>query len=113
MPTILLTAWTFIKRLNLSQIALVVAVGFALFYRVSLHAEQRHAAKVQERVNELRYQLDAITAKRNEQAETTKGSIAKADEGNKSADRVAKRIEAAPLPGNCATPPAIMGSADL
>ena len=100
MPTILLTVWSFIKRLNLSQIALVAAIGFALFYRVGLGIERRHAGKLQERVNELRFQLDAISAKRNEQADTTKGTIAKG-------------IESSPIVPGCITPPAIMGSADL
>lgn len=60
--------------------------------------------------NELRAELKAISDKRNEQKAETKQRIDQADKGNKAADTVAKKIEAAPLPGNCATPVEIMGA---
>src|SRR4051812_39016630 len=88
-------------------LALVCAVEF-----VALKAEKRHSAKLQAQVSKLNGELQRISTAKNEQRETTKVNIAKADNGRKRAETIARRIEAAPLPGNCRTPSEIMG-ADL
>jgi hypothetical protein len=88
-------------------LALVCVVEF-----IALKAEKRHSSKLQAQIVKLDAQLRAITTAKNEQKQVTKGNIVKAEEGRKKADVVAKRIEQAPLPGNCATPKEIL-EADL
>jgi hypothetical protein len=57
-----------------------------------------------------RNELRDISSKRNEQAKRTEGNIEQAERGNKEADDRARKIEEAPLPGNCKTPPEIIGA---
>lgn len=64
------------------------------------------------KVVEARRELDRISIAKNEQAKRAEGNIEKAERGNREADKQAERIEKAPLPGNCETPPEILG-ADL
>lgn len=112
MPPFLIPALAFVRRLNLSQIALVVAIAFALMFRVQLGIERRHSEKQQTRINELVAELKRISTAKNDQAETTGRNIGKAVNHSRQADKVARVIEAAPLLGNCKTPAEIMG-ADL
>lgn len=67
---------------------------------------------LKEKLEDCRGDLESISAKRNEQKPITERRVIVAEQGRKQADRVAERIEAAPLPGQCQTPDAIMG-ADL
>jgi hypothetical protein len=60
--------------------------------------------------NELRAELKRISTVKNEQVERTKETIRYVERIRKEADGVAEKIEAAPLPGNCTTPDAIMGA---
>jgi hypothetical protein len=62
--------------------------------------------------NELRAELKSISDRKNEQKAETGKRIEQAERGNEQADKRAERIEKAPLPGGCVTPPEIMG-ADL
>jgi hypothetical protein len=112
MLAFLAPALAFLKRLNLSQIALIALAALCLFLKLSLASEQRHSAKLQGQVVKLTAELQRISTAKDEQRVETVKTIAKADAGNKAADKVADRIEAAPLPGNCKTPATIMG-ADL
>jgi hypothetical protein len=57
-----------------------------------------------------RNELRDISSKKREQAKRTEGNIEKAERGNKEADDRARKIEEAPLPGNCKTPPEIIGA---
>lgn len=59
-----------------------------------------------------RNELRAISDKRNEQKAETEKRVEQAERGNREADKQAERIERAPLPGSCRTPPEILG-ADL
>jgi predicted PurR-regulated permease PerM len=61
---------------------------------------------------EARAELERISSERNKQAETTDRNIRESEKRIQTSDKVAREIEAAPLPGNCATPPEILG-ADL
>lgn len=55
-----------------------------------------------------RNELRDIAKKRNEQREKTGQNIGQAERRNRDADKIAERIEAAPLPGQCVTPPEIL-----
>lgn len=84
----------------------------SLILGIALKLEQRHSHKLEQRNTELAAQLKAISTAKNEQHETTVKNIVKADDGRKKAETIAKRIEAAPLSGNCATPKEVL-QADL
>ena len=75
-----------------------------------LGVADRRADKWEAQAQKLSRALKRMSDARDTQRETTRDNIAKADEGGKSADRIARRIEAAPLPGQCRTPPEILGS---
>jgi biopolymer transport protein ExbB/TolQ len=62
--------------------------------------------------NELRAELKRISSKKNEQRVITVEKIKQVETIRREADKVAEKIEQAPLPGNCRTPDAVMG-ADL
>lgn len=62
--------------------------------------------------NELRAELKRISSKKNEQQVITVEKIKQVETIRREADKVAEKIEQAPLPGNCKTPDAVMG-ADL
>lgn len=68
--------------------------------------------KLQRDNNELRAELKSISSAKNEQKRETGENIKKAGTLRDKADADAKKIEQAPLPGNCETPPEVMG-ADL
>jgi hypothetical protein len=63
-----------------------------------------------DKVREARAELKRISDARNEQAERSKDNIEQAERGNKEADDRARKIEEAPLPGQCATPREILES---
>jgi hypothetical protein len=57
-----------------------------------------------EKLEDCRANLDKATRQKNEQKRETERNIDKARDRNEQAEPKARRIEAAPLPGNCATP---------
>jgi hypothetical protein len=65
-----------------------------------------------EKLEDCRANLDKATRPKNEQKRETERNIDKARDRNEQAEPKARRIETAPLPGGCRTPPEIMG-ADL
>lgn len=79
---------------------------------VRLGLAENRADKLRIANNELRAELKSISDKRNEQKAETSRRIDRAERGNKEADKIARKIEEAPLPGQCKTPAEIMG-ADL
>jgi hypothetical protein len=79
---------------------------------IGLQVEKRRLGSCQEHSAKLTAKLHEISTKRDEQKTETGRNIIIADKGRKTADTIAKRIEAAPLPGQCATPREILG-ADL
>lgn len=95
------------KLIGLGLLCLALAVQTV---RLGRRSNQLERAKIDN--NELRAELKAISTKRNEQKVETGKNIEQAERGNREADKVAERIEKAPLPGNCVTPPEILG-ADL
>jgi hypothetical protein len=79
---------------------------------VGYQVERRGHAKAKERIVELVNKLNEISSKRNDQRETTTERIRVVTRTIGAADRVAKKIEAAPLPGQCKTPSEVL-QADL
>ncbi len=61
-------------------------------------------------IRELRGELERISARKNEQAGRTGENIKQAETIRDNADGRAKEIERAPLPGDCKTPPEVMGA---
>lgn len=74
--------------------------------------EERRADKLQAQVIKWQREFARISNERNVQKVITRDRIIEVERKAKDADSRAKRIEAAPLPGNCKTPEAVR-SADL
>lgn len=108
----LLTALAFAKRFHIAEIACLGLAGLCLFLKLSLASEQRHSAKVEGQLVKAAAELQRISTKRDEQKAVTRDTIKEAETVTREADKVAERIEAAPLPGQCKTPTAIL-EADL
>lgn len=79
---------------------------------IRLGAANNRADRIQVNLNEARAELKRISTAKNEQKGETERRISQAEKGQKGAETIAKRIEAAPVAPNCATPLEIMG-ADL
>ena len=107
MPAFALSALRYWKLIGIGVLLLAVAVQ-----TVRLSAANNRADRIQINLNEARAELKAISDRKNEQAETTKGNIEQAERIGRDADKVAERIEQAPVEPDCKTPESIMG-ADL
>lgn len=101
--TYLLLALRHWKLLGMGLLALLLAVQ-----TVRLGAERNRADRIQINLNEARAELKRISTEKNEQAERTKETIRIVERDRKEADKVAERIEAAPLPGQCRTPSEVL-----
>lgn len=95
------------KLLGLGALCLLLAVQTVRLGHRSNQLEREKIAN-----NELRAELKSISDKKNEQRETTKGNVEKAEKGNREAEERAREIEQAPTPENCETPPEVL-RADL
>jgi hypothetical protein len=93
------------KLVGLGLLCLALAVQ-----TIRLGAANNRADRIQIHLNEARAELKRISNAKNEQAKRTEGNIEQAERGNKEADDRARKIEEAPLPGNCKTPPEIIGA---
>lgn len=71
---------------------------------ILLQAEKAHSAKVAKRAEYYRSELNRISTAKDTQKTVTKERIVVVEKSRRVADKVAKQVEAAPLPGNCATP---------
>jgi hypothetical protein len=105
MPAFALTALRHWKLIGLGLLCLLLAVQTV---RLGHRTNQLERAKIN--LNEARAELKRISTVKNEQVERTKETIRYVERIRKEADGVAEKIEAAPLPGNCTTPDAIMGA---
>jgi hypothetical protein len=103
-------AW--LTSLSFWQLACIGLALFAGVQTLRLGAEQRHAHKVEAQLSKAVEKLNAISSKRDQQKRETGERIATIKKQIRHADDQAKVIEQAPLPGNCKTPPEVMG-ADL
>jgi hypothetical protein len=91
------------KMIGLGLLCLALAVQ-----TVRLGAANNRADRIQVNLNEARAELKRISTAKNEQAKRTESNIDRAVNHSRQAERVAERIEAAPLPGNCVTPREVM-----
>jgi hypothetical protein len=107
MPAFALSALRYWKLIGIGLLCLALAVQ-----TVRLSAANNRADRIQINLNEARAELKAISDRRNEQAETTKGNIEMSEKQRQIADKVAERIEHAPLTGDCRTPDAV-SNADI
>jgi biopolymer transport protein ExbB/TolQ len=98
-----------VQILTLLRMAPWVAI---LLLLLALGVVDRRADKWEAQSLKLSAELKRISTEKNEQRTETDENIAEAEKGRKGAETIAKRIEAAPLPGQCATPREIL-SADL
>lgn len=101
-----------LSRRSMSEIGCIVLGIVALIAVLNARAEKRHSAKLQAQIVKLTDQINKITSAKSEQRTVTKTRIIEATRIVHDADKRAKVIESAPLPGNCKTPPQILG-ADL
>jgi cell division protein FtsL len=88
------------------------AVALILLLALGWQVEKRRAGKFQGQVISLTAELKRISTAKDEQRPVTQRNIVEAEKGQKRAETVARRIEAAPVSGQCETPAEIMG-ADL
>src|SRR5687767_8261642 len=95
---------------KLALVGILVALLAVQSIRLAHRGNQLERAKIN--LNEARAELKRISTAKDEQREETGQNIGQAERRNRDADKIAERIEGAPLPGNCATPPEILG-ADL
>ena len=79
---------------------------------IAFKLEQRHSHKLQGQVVKLKGELDRISSEKNRQQVITRERIVEIERKSGEADKRARVVEAAPLPGQCRTPDAVMG-ADL
>ena len=87
---------------------LLVIVGLTTAWKI----EERRAEKLQTQVVRWQREFARLSSERQEQRIVTRTRIVEVERKSKAAARRAKRIEEAPLPGQCKTPEAILG-ADL
>jgi hypothetical protein len=98
--------------LNLFKYASIGLAALCLILFAMYSIEKRGAQKWKARADAHHAELQRISSAKDEQKVITRDRIVVAERVVKQADDRAKRIEAAPLPGQCKTPEAIMG-ADL
>jgi predicted Holliday junction resolvase-like endonuclease len=104
---------TFLRGLKLSHYAMIALALACVLLKLSLTIEQRHSAKLETQLVKANAELQRISTKRDEQKAVTRDTIEQAETVTREADKVAERIEAAPLPGSCKTPAIILESNDL
>lgn len=107
MPALLIPLLRNWKLLGLGALCLLLAVQTVRLQSAKNTIERREID-----IRELRGELERISSKKNEQAETTGRNIRESEKRIQTSDKVAREIEAAPTAPNCATPREIMG-ADL
>lgn len=98
--TLIRTHW---KLAALGLMALLLAVQ-----TVRLSAAHHKIERREIDIREMRFELDRISSRKNEQKRETVNRIERAERGNREADERAREIEASPLPGNCVTPKAVL-----
>jgi hypothetical protein len=103
---------TFLGSLNVWQLLCIGLALFAGLQTIRLHAEQRHATKVEAQLSKVVEKLNAISSKRDQQKQETAGRIKVVTRTIHDAEGRAEKVEKAPLPGLCKTPSEVL-SADL
>jgi len=91
-----------------------IAAGILIFTALfaAYKIEERRADKLQTQVIKWQRAFAKLSTERNEQRTITRTRIVEVERKSKSANTRARRVETAPLPGQCKTPEAVLG-ADL
>ena len=95
----MLVALKYWKLIGLGMVCLLLAVQTV---RLGHRTNQLEREKIAN--NELRAELKRISSKKNEQQIITVEKIKEVEKIRREADKIAEKIEAAPLPGQCRTP---------
>src|SRR6185503_12763049 len=115
-----LAAWAFVKRVGTSVITFLgklngwqlLCIALALFgavQTVRVWSEQRHSAKVEKQLSETVALVNQLRAQSKQQQQTVTKTIDHYITVTKPEVRtIAQKIEAAPLPGGCKTPQAVL-----
>lgn len=90
---------TYWKLAALGVVAMLLAVQ-----TVRLGHRTNQLEKERINSNELRFELDRISSRKNEQKRETVNRIDGAERGEREAQPIADNIREAPIPPNCATP---------
>jgi cell division protein FtsL len=90
------------KALYGSAVVLILSLSLALFFA------DRRADKWERQAVKANAELQRISTEKDEQAKETGRNLEAARERIVYVDRIAREIEKAPLPGQCATPEAIL-----
>ena len=107
---LLLAALGWLRSLSWSQLLCLALAGLALLFYLQRN-DARHDADSYKRQRDYYVgELKRITTAKDEQRGVTDKNIAKAKDRIVIVERDAKRVEAAPLPGQCRTPDAIMNA---
>jgi hypothetical protein len=94
--------------LNLNTLA--AAIIAALLVYVGLQKVELLTCRLHNK--DYQHQLNQISTAKNNQKIVTRERIVESERGSREADRVAEKIETAPVPGLCATKPQVL-QADL
>ncbi|GAA4015398.1 hypothetical protein GCM10022280_12670 [Sphingomonas swuensis] len=92
------------------RVGIAASILAVTFLAAAWKIEERRADKLQAQVVKWQTAFGRISSGKNEQKVITKERIVEVEVRAKDADVRAKRIEAAPLLGQCATPEAVMGA---
>lgn len=101
---------SWLSRRSLAELGCIVLGIVALIAILNGMSERRHSAKLQGQVVKLNAELKRISTARNVQRETTGRNIVIAERGRQKAEATARRIEAAPLPGQCLSPKEVLNA---
>lgn len=105
----MIDAWLVYKRLApLIGLALIPVLILLAVTKIGLASEKRHSAKLEKRNAELSQVIVELSTKRNEQKAETGKRIEVVKQEIRHADDKAKKIEQAPLPGNCKSPTEVL-----
>lgn len=94
------------KALYGAAVVLILSLSIALFMA------DRRADKWERQAVKCNATLHSISTAKDEQKVVTRSNVEEAERGRSDAERVARRIEEAPVAGQCETPEAVL-SADL
>jgi hypothetical protein len=102
--------WRFLKGASAWQLIAMGLAVFALVQHFQLAGERRHSAKVEAQLAKTTAELQRISSAKDEQAKVTTRTVERAKVIYRKADEQATKVEQAPLPGQCRTPPQVMGA---
>ncbi len=107
---LLLAAFGWLRSLSWSQLLCLALAGLAGLFYLQRNDARSDAGRWEKQYHGIRAELHRISAAKNEQQAETAKNIAKAKDRIVIVERDAKRVEAAPLLGQCRTPKEILST---